>query len=158
MVPARHARESAVGVGVMARERSEGKPSGSWFVLRPKRWHVAGWTITARLFVRPPEQTLQNAAEVRAYPFIPWLIKHPQRLFSDVLQVESQVHENLRRHSFLFSQQSEEQMFCADVVVIESPGLLDRELDDLLGVRRVWELSQDELVPTGSSLDDFLHL
>src|SRR5262245_27291709 len=81
-----------------------------------------------------------------------------QDLFSDVLEVESQVYEYLGRNAFRFSQQSKEQMLCADVIVIETPGLLDRELDDLLGAWRVRELSQEYLVATGCSLDDFLHL
>src|SRR5262249_37012191 len=71
-------------------------------------------------------------------------------------QLEAEVHQDLRRHAFLFAQQAQQEVFGADVVVVEVASLLDGVLDDFLGARRLGQLAHRHHVRPG--LDDLLDL
>ncbi len=79
-----------------------------------------------------------------------------QDFLAHVFQLEAQVHENLGRHAFLLAEQAEQQVFGADVVVIEVAGLFDGVFDDFLGPGRLGQLAHRHHVRAG--LDDLLDL
>ena len=56
-----------------------------------------------------------------------------QDFLADVLQLEAEVHQHLGRHSILLTQQTEQEVLGADIVVVELAGLFDRKFDDLFG-------------------------
>ena len=79
-----------------------------------------------------------------------------QDFLAHVFQLEAEVHEDLGGHAFLLAQQAQQQVFGADVVVVEVACLLDGVLDDLLGPRRLGQLAHGDHV--GPGLDDLLDL
>jgi len=54
------------------------------------------------------------------------------------------------------SEQAQEQVFGADVVVVQVPRFLDRVVDDLLGAGRVRKPAHDDLLPARPVLNDLL--
>ena len=66
------------------------------------------------------------------------------------------MQQNLRGDSFLFPEQPEQQMFGADIVVIELAGFIDGVLDHLLGPRGQWQSVQDNLIAAGAVSNDHL--
>ena len=80
-----------------------------------------------------------------------------QDFFAHVFQFESQVHQNLGSHAFLFAEQPEKQVFGADVIVREVAGFLDRILDHLLGPRRMRKATHHDLLAARTVLNDLLH-
>ena len=79
-----------------------------------------------------------------------------QHFFSYVFEFQPEVHQDLRGHTFLLTDQPQEQVFGADVVVVEVPRLFHRVLDHLLGARRLWQLAHRDHVR--SRLHDLLDL
>ena len=79
-----------------------------------------------------------------------------QHFFSYVFEFQPEVHQDLRGHTFLLTDQPQEQVFGADVVVVEVPRLFHRVLDHLLGARRLWQLAHRDHVR--SRLNDLLNL
>jgi len=77
-------------------------------------------------------------------------------LFPDLLQLDLEVHEDLGGDPLVLPDQAEEQVLRPDVVVAEVLGLLEGELENLLGARREGELSHRHGVR--AALDDALHL
>ena len=77
-------------------------------------------------------------------------------LLAHVFQLQAEVHQHLGGHAFLLAQQAEQQVFGADVVVVEVAGLLDRVLDDLLGPRGLGQLAHRDHVR--AALDELLDL
>ena len=75
-------------------------------------------------------------------------------LLAHVLQLEPEVHEDLGGYALLLSQEAEQQVFRADVVMVEVARLFDGILDDLLGPRRLRQLAHGHHVRPG--LDDLL--
>ena len=70
-----------------------------------------------------------------------------QNLLAHVFELEAEVHEDLGRHAFLLAQQAQQQVFRADVVVIEVARFLDGVFDDLLGPRRLRQLAHGRPCP-----------
>jgi hypothetical protein len=64
-----------------------------------------------------------------------------EHLFADVLQLHTQVRQDLGGDALVLLDESEEQVFGADVVVPQVPGLLHGELEHLLGARRERQLA-----------------
>ncbi len=65
-----------------------------------------------------------------------------------------EVHQHLGGHAFLLAQQAQQDVFGADVVVIQVAGLFHRVLDDLLGPRRLRQLAHGDHV--GAALHELL--
>ena len=79
-----------------------------------------------------------------------------RHLLAHFFQLQAQVHQDLGGDPFLLAQEPEQEVFGADVVVIEVPGLLDRVFDDLLGPGGLGQLAHGDHV--GPGLDDLLDL
>ena len=79
-----------------------------------------------------------------------------EHFFADLFQFEAQIHQHLRRHALLFAQQAEQNMFRADVVMVQVAGFFHRILDDLFGPRRLRQFAHGDHV--GSALDELLDL
>ena len=69
-----------------------------------------------------------------------------QHLLADILELQSQVHQHLSRHTLLLAQQPQQQMLGANVVVVQILGLFQSVLDDLLGPRRLRQLAHRDHV------------
>jgi hypothetical protein len=78
-----------------------------------------------------------------------------QNLFTDIFKLEPQVHEHLGRDAVLLPQEAQQQMFSADVVVVEVTGLFNGVFDDLFGPRSLGQLAHCDHVRT--ALDQLLH-
>ena len=76
-------------------------------------------------------------------------------LLAHARQVGAELHEHLCGHSFALTDEAEEDVLGADVVVAELEGLTQRELEDLLGTRRERDVPRRRL-PTLT--DDLLDL
>src|SRR2546430_1535721 len=61
------------------------------------------------------------------------LVQHVDDLRADLVERHAERLEDASGDAFAFADQAQQQMLGADVVVIESPRFVDRELDDLLG-------------------------
>ena len=72
-----------------------------------------------------------------------------QDFLTHVFQLETEVHQDLGGHALLFPEQPQEQVFGADVVVVEVPGLFDGVFDDFLGPRRLGQLAHRHHVRAG---------
>ncbi len=83
---------------------------------------------------------------------LPAVSEQVQDFLADVFELHSQVHQHLGGDAFLFAEQAEQEMFGADVVVIEVAGLFHRVFDDFLGPRRLGQLAHRHHV--GTRLDD----
>ncbi len=70
-----------------------------------------------------------------------------------LLDVHVEIFQNLRRHAVAFAQQAEQNVFRADVSVVERLGFLRREREDLFHARRVGDVADHFLVGAGA---DFL--
>jgi len=79
-----------------------------------------------------------------------------EHLLANVLEFEAEVHQHLGRNTLLLPQQAEQNVFGADVVVVEVAGLLHRILDHFLGTRRLRELAHGDHV--GAALHELLDL
>ena len=102
---------------------------------------------------------LAAAVRRRSPPLSPVVHVVPQQVqdfLADVFQLQPEVHQDLGGHAFLLAQQAQQQVFGADVVVVEVAGLLDGVLDDLLGPRGLGQLAHGDHV--GPGLDDLLDL
>ena len=78
-----------------------------------------------------------------------------QHLFADLFQLQTEIHQHLGGHALLLAQQSQENVFGADVVVVEVAGLFHRVLDDFFGPGRLRQLAHRDHV--GSALYELLH-
>ena len=78
----------------------------------------------------------------RRPPLSSWHVV-PQQVkdfFADVFQLQPEIHQHLGGHALLLAKKPEQQVFRADVVVIEIPRFFDGVLDHLLA-RGVWATS-----------------
>ena len=79
-----------------------------------------------------------------------------QNFFADVFQLQPEIHQNLCGDTFLFPDQTEQQVFGTDVVMVEVTGLFHRVLDHLLGARSLRKLAhRDHIGPRLDDLFDF---
>ena len=62
---------------------------------------------------------------------------------ADLVEADAEALEDAGGDAFALADEAEQQVLCADVVVAEAAGLVDRELDDLLGARREADLAHD---------------
>ena len=76
-----------------------------------------------------------------------------EHFFADVFKFKAQIHQDLRGDAFLFTEQAEQQMFGAHIIVVQVARLFHRVFDHLLGARRLRQLAHGDHVRTG--LDDF---
>ena len=61
------------------------------------------------------------------------LCKYAACLGSDLVEIDPEALEDARRNAFSFAHEADEKVLCAYVVVLQSPGLVNGQLDDLLG-------------------------
>ena len=76
-----------------------------------------------------------------------------QHLFAHVFQLETQIEEHLRGHALLLAKQTQENVLCANVVMIEIARLLHRILNHLFGARCLRKLAHGYHV--GPALHEF---
>ena len=62
---------------------------------------------------------------------------------ANALKVYAEAFQHAGGDAFALAHQAEEQVLCADVVVVEPARFVDGQLDDLLGTRRQADLAQD---------------
>ena len=87
------------------------------------------------------------------------LVQHVDDLRADLVERHAERLEDASGDAFAFADQAQQQMLGADVVVIESPRFVDRELDDLLGAWRQTDIAGDRAVAsTDDELDRAAHL
>src|SRR5690606_2743079 len=80
-------------------------------------------------------------------------------LRTHLFQVDSETLENAGGDAFTLANEAEQQVFRPDVVVVEPPGLIDRELDDLLRAGGQADLTHDHaLAAPDDELDRRAHL
>jgi len=79
-----------------------------------------------------------------------------ENLFPHVFQLQSKIHQHLGCHPLLLSEEAEQHVFRADVVVVEVAGLFHRVFDHLLGPRRVRQLPHRHHI--GTALHQLLYL
>jgi hypothetical protein len=79
-----------------------------------------------------------------------------QDLLADLFELEAEVHEHLRGDAVVLTQQAEQQVLGADIVVVEVARLFDGVLDDLLGAGRLGQLAHRDHL--GAGLDELLDL
>ena len=79
-----------------------------------------------------------------------------QHFLADVFELEPEIHQHLGSNALLLAQQPQQDVFRADVVVVEISGLLHRVLDDLLGAGCLRQLAHGHHV--GTALDQFFDL
>ena len=80
-------------------------------------------------------------------------------LGADLLQVDAQALQHAGGDALALAHQPQQQVLGADVVVVEAPRLVDRELDDLLCPRRQADLAHDHgLAAADDELDRRAHL
>src|SRR5205085_3567319 len=65
-----------------------------------------------------------------------------QRLLADLVEPRAEGLEDLGGDRLAFLHEAEQQMLGPDVVVAELTRLLDRQLEDALGLRREWHLAE----------------
>ena len=123
-------------------------------VLSSQLGQVAAETVQGRCLalarLRRPARPLARLGTFQPMP------QQVEYLLADVLQLQTQVHQHLGRHSLLLTQQPQQQVLGADVVVVEILGFFESVLDDLLGPRRLGQLAHRDHV--GSRLHDLLDL
>ena len=78
-----------------------------------------------------------------------------EHFLADLFELEAEVHEHLGSDAVVFAQQSEQQVFGADIVVVEAARFLDGVFNHLLGARRLRELAHGDHL--GATLDELLH-
>ena len=74
-------------------------------------------------------------------------------LGANLLQIHAQALQDAGGDALALAHQAQQQMLGADVVVIEPPRLVDRQLDDFLGPRRQTDLAHDHGLATAN--DEF---
>ena len=79
-----------------------------------------------------------------------------ENFFPDFFQLQAEIHQHLGGHAVVLAQQAQQQVFRADVVVVEVAGLFDGVLDDLLGPRGLRQLAHGDHVR--AALDELLDL
>ncbi len=110
-----------------------------------------------------------RAASVRSKPsasmygvFVCWclllvaavLADDLQNLLPDLLQIHAEALEHACGDTLALANESKKQVLGSDVVVVETPGLVDRQLDDLLRAWRQADLTHDHGV---AAADDELN-
>ena len=75
-----------------------------------------------------------------------------QDLLARLLDVHVEILQNPRGHAVAFAQQAEQNVFGADVSVIERLGFLGRERENLFHARRVGNVADHFLVGPGADL------
>merc|ERR1719329_1368298 len=83
------------------------------------------------------------------------LTNHANHLRTNLCRVGVEVFEHARSHALAFTEQTEQQVFGADVVVAQLARLLERELQHALRARRERNLHRDE---TGTASNNLLNL
>jgi hypothetical protein len=78
-----------------------------------------------------------------------------QDFVANIFQLHAKIHQHLSSDAFLFTQQAQQQMLGADVVMVEVACLFHRVFDDLLRTRRLRQLAHRDHV--WSRLDNLLH-
>ena len=84
-------------------------------------------------------------------------IQFLQNFLARLLDVHVEVFQHLRGDAVAFAQQAEQDVFGADVGVIERLGLLGREREHLFHARRVGNVADHLLVGAGADLFLDLH-
>ena len=64
-------------------------------------------------------------------------------LLAHLLQADAEAFQDAGRDPFAFTHQPEEQVLGADVVIIQPPRLVHRQLDDFLRARRQPRIADD---------------
>ena len=86
------------------------------------------------------------------------LTEHAAGLVAYFLQRDAEAFENAGGDAFAFAEQPDEQVFGADVAMVEAAGLVDGELDDFLGTRGQADLAGDRfLAAADDELDGGAH-
>ena len=80
--------------------------------------------------------------------------EHADHLGAHLGQVDAKVLQHSGSYTFALTDQTEQQVLCADVVVTELTGLFQRQLQDALGAGCEGDLNSDK---AGSTADDFLN-
>ena len=80
--------------------------------------------------------------------------EHADHLGAHLGQVDAKVLQHTGSNTFALTDQTEQQVLCADVVVTELTGLFQRQLQDALGAGCEGDLNSDK---AGSTADDFLN-
>src|SRR5581483_4227453 len=74
------------------------------------------------------------------------LRQHLDGLRPDLLQIDAQAFQDARGDALAFTDQTQQQVLGADVMVSQPPRFVDGQLDDLLGARRQADLANDHAV------------
>src|ERR1700681_378769 len=77
-------------------------------------------------------------------------------LLADQVQVSAQVGEHLGRHAFTFTDQAEQDVLGADVVVAELQRLAQRELEHFLRARRERDMAARGFLSPADGLLDLM--
>ena len=102
-----------------------------------------------------------SSVGVRVLPVRAWLlalrnalVEDARRLGADLVQRYAQAFEHAGSDALALAHDANEQVFRADVVVAEAPGLVHGQLNDLLGARREADVSGGgALAATNDELD-----
>jgi len=79
-----------------------------------------------------------------------------QDLISHPVEVRAELHQNLRRDSFTFSNQAEQDVFGADVGMIDLQCFTQAEFENLFCSRREWDVSARGLLAMSDDLFNLL--
>ena len=82
-------------------------------------------------------------------PFADFGAFHPvseqvEDFLANILEFHPQIHENLSRDTFLFSEQAKQNMLCSHVIVVQIASFLHRVLDDFFGTRGLRQLAYSD--------------
>ena len=87
------------------------------------------------------------------------LVQDVDNLRADLVEADAERFEHARGDAFAFADEAEQQVFGADVVVVEPARFVDRQLDDLLGARRQADVAGDGAIAAADDeLDGAAHL
>ncbi len=73
-------------------------------------------------------------------------MKHLDGLSPDLLQVDAQALQDAGGDAFALAHQAEQQVFCANVIMIQAASFIDGELNHLFGTGSQTNLAQDDTI------------
>ena len=77
-----------------------------------------------------------------------------QHFVAHIFQLHAKIHQNLSSDAFLFTQQAQQQMLGADVIMVEVSSLIHGVFNDFLRTRRLRQLAHRDHIR--SRLDNLL--
>ena len=91
----------------------------------------------------------------RAFATFESIAKQVQHFFADLFEFQSQVHQNLRRYPFLFSQQTQQDVFRSNKIMVQVPRFFHRIFDYFFSSRGLRKLSHGDHF--GTTLNEFFN-